>query len=230
MKVDKPQVRQLSPQMQKLDKKLKQAANMYEKQFLRHMVRAMRKSVSHSQLTRPSMGEGIYREQLDEKYVDSWVQKGGVGFGDMIYNDLVEKFYPQLGPQKAKQLRSINLSDRFQGVSRSLTAQAENKQTFNIQLAPQNTTQSYLKLPWQGKLEKQFELNDGQKVAMFSHPFGLKSTFVFRGQLQPGLLNKTLMDGENFAQLSPDSQSMTWQVENADSRKDPSEGKNNSFN
>lgn len=203
---------------------------MYEKQFLRQMVKAMRKSVSHGALTKPGMGERIYREQLDEKYVDNWMDTGGTGFSDMIYKDLVEKFYPMLGSRKIKSVRPMNLSDRYQGISRSLTHSKEKKQTFNIQLAAQQESQSYLKLPWKGTLEKQFEMENGQKVAMFSHPFGLKSTFVFQGQLEPGLLNKTLLDGENFAQIGPDSQNLTWQIEDANSRKDSSEGKKSSFN
>ena len=232
MKVPKVprQARQLSPQMQKLDNKLRQASQMYEKQFLRQMVKAMRDSVSHSALTKPGMAEGIYREQLDEKYVDSWIGRGGTGFGDMIYKELVDKFYPGLGERKIKQLRPMNLSDRYQGISRSLTSSKEKKHTFNIELAPQEKSQSYLQLPWKGKLEKQFELEGGQQVAMFSHPFGLKSTFVFQGQVKPGLLNKTLLDGENFAQLGPESQNMTWQIEDTNSRKDPSDLKKDSFN
>ncbi len=230
MKTSKVQAQSLHPQLKKLDNKLREASQMYEKQFLRQMVKAMRDSVSHSAMTKPGMAEGIYREQLDEKYVDNWIDTGGTGFGDMIYQELVDKFYPQLGAQKPKVIRPVDLTDRYQGISRSLTQASQKKHTFNIQLAPEASTKSYLQLPWQGKLEKQFDLENGQKVAMFSHPFGLKSTFVFKGQLEPGLLNKTLMDGENFAQLGPESQNMTWQIEDANSRKDSSDAGNNSFN
>lgn len=230
MKTHKLPPRQLSQQMQKLDGKLRKAANMYEQQFLRQMVRAMRKSVSHGALTKPNMAENIYREQLDDKYVDKWMDRGGTGFGELIYKDLVNKFFPQLGPKRAKQIRQMNLSDRYQGISQKLTSSKKSEQTFNIQLAAQKNGKSYLKLPWQGTLEKQFNLESGHKVAMFSHPFGLKSTFVFQGQLDPGLLGKTLMDGEDFAQLGLDSQNLTWKIEDANSRKDSSEGKKSSFN
>jgi Rod binding domain-containing protein len=230
MKTGKPQVKPLHPQLAKLDQKLRKAADLYEEQFLRKMVQAMRNSVSHSQLTRPSMAENIFREKLDDQTVNNWVKQGGIGFGDMIYQDLVEKFYPQLGGRKPKQLRPVDISDRFQGISRSASSPQLEKHTFNLQLAPQKASKSYLQVPWQGKLEKQFTLHNGDQVAMFSHPFGLKSTFVFRGQVQPGLLNKTLNEGEDFAQLSPQSQNMTWQIERINSRKDPSEGENASFN
>lgn len=228
MKTSKIPKQQLSPQMQKIDAKLKKAAKMYEEQFLRQMVRAMRKSVSHSAMTKPNFGERIYREQLDDKYVSGWIDRGGTGFGDMIYNQLVDKFYPQLKGAKPKVVRPVNLSDRYQGISKSITQ--PKKHTFNIQLGPQKNEKSYLQLPWKGKFEKQFQLDSGEKVAMFSHPFGLKSTFVFRGQLEPGLLNKTLQEGENFAALNAEAQNMTWQITDADSRKGSSDEENSSFN
>lgn len=218
--------------MQKLDNKLKQAAQMYEKQFLRQMVKAMRNSVSHSAMTKPGMAENIYREQLDDKYVEGWVDNGGTGFAEMVYTELVDKFYPQLGMGRSKQkIRPVNLSDRYEGVSRSLTDKKTKKHTFNIQLGDQKGgATSYLKIPWQAKFEKEFELAGGQRVAQFKHPSGLRSTFVFKGQLQPGLLNKTLSEGENFAQLSPESQSLTWQIQDADSRKDSANKEKTSFN
>lgn len=86
-------------QLQKLDSKLKQASQMYEKQFLQEMVKAMRSSVNPS--TPPTFAESIYRGELDEQYVDKWVDTGGVGFADLIYQDLVNKYYPQLKPQAA---------------------------------------------------------------------------------------------------------------------------------
>lgn len=216
--------------MQKIDKKLRKAAQMYEEQFLRQMVRAMRKSVSHSAITKPSFGEKIFREQLDDKYVKGWIDRGGTGFGDMIYGQLVEKFYPQLANKKVKNIRPVNLSDRYQGVSRSLTTSDKSKHTFNIKLGRQEKSQSYLQLPWEGKFEKQFQLPSGEQVAMFSHPFGLESTFVFKGVASPGLLNKTLSQGENFAQLASQEQNMTWQINHANSRKDSSGEENSSFN
>ena len=231
MKVNKfPPQQKLPPQLQKLDKKLKQAASMYEEQFLRQMVQAMRKSVDHSKMTKPSFGERLYSQQLDEEYVKNWIDRGGTGFGDMIYKELVNKFYPQLAGRGPKEIRPVDLSDRYQGMSKSITSPKEKKHTFNIQLAPQAKDKSFLQLPWEGKLVKQFEMENGEQVAHFEHPFGLISTFVFRGQMQPGLLNKSFVEGENFAQLSPEGQSLTWQIKDANSRKGSSNKENSSFN
>lgn len=214
--------------MQKLDAKLKQAAGLYEKQFLRQMVKAMRNSVSHSAMTKPGMAENIYREQLDDKTVENWVDTGGTGFADMVYDELVNKFYPQLGTVKPKQIRPMGLSDRYEGISRSLTQPQSGKHTFNIKLKAQDSSHTgLLNVPWKAKFEKEFDLGHGKTAAQFAHPeSGLQSTIVFSGKVKPGLLNKTLDQGENFAQLSPESQSLTWQIQGENSRKDsPQQGK-----
>ena len=217
--------------MQQLKGKLKQAAQMYEKQFLRQMVRSMRDSVSHSQMTKPSMAEAIYREQLDHKYVDDWVAAGGTGFSDMIYQELVDKFYPQLADKKipkANRLsnRNFKVTPMPQRPSEKRDQQIRSaaESLFKIHLAGKKEAgPSYLNVPWKGKLESEFNLESGEKVAVFSHPFGLKSTLVFQGQMEPGLLNKEFAAGEKFAQLGPEPQLGRWQVSPDNSRKGPQE-------
>ena len=79
------------PQPVVRDKRILDAAKMYEKYFLGQMMKAMRSTVNKSELEKPSMGEGIYREQLDDQYVDSWGERGGIGLADMIHDELVGK-------------------------------------------------------------------------------------------------------------------------------------------
>ena len=69
-------------------------AKLYEKQFLREMVKAMRSTVSFSEMTKPSMAEDIFRSQLDEQYVEAWGDKGGIGLGDIIYESLMDRLSP----------------------------------------------------------------------------------------------------------------------------------------
>lgn len=83
------------------EKKLRDVAKMYEGQFLREMVKAMRGTVTDSGFIKENQAEKIFREQLDQEYTDKWVDRGGLGFQDIIYNQLVEKYGPQLGIQKS---------------------------------------------------------------------------------------------------------------------------------
>lgn len=73
------------------DPRVLNAAKMYEKYFLGQMMKAMRSTVNRSELEKQSMGETVYREQLDDQYVDSWGERGGIGLADMIHDELVGK-------------------------------------------------------------------------------------------------------------------------------------------
>lgn len=77
-----------------LDEKLKDVSKMYEQQFLQEMMRAMRSTVDHSEFSKPSMAEKIYKDQLFDQYAESWVKNGGNGLADMIYRELKDKILP----------------------------------------------------------------------------------------------------------------------------------------
>ena len=80
-----------------VDKRLQDASKLYEKQFLRQMVKSMRSTVSKSGLVKNSMAEKVFREQLDHEYVEQWGNRGGIGLSNLIYNQLRERFGQQLG-------------------------------------------------------------------------------------------------------------------------------------
>lgn len=72
--------------------KFEEAGSLYEKQFLRELVKAMRSSVSESSLIPKSQAEKIFQEQLDQQWVEAWGDRGGVGFGEMITQKLIEQY------------------------------------------------------------------------------------------------------------------------------------------
>lgn len=74
-----------------LDQKLREVSRSYEKHFLSEMVKAMRASIPESELLKKGMAEKIYSEKMDEQYVESWGDSGGIGLADLIYQDVKEK-------------------------------------------------------------------------------------------------------------------------------------------
>jgi Rod binding domain-containing protein len=74
------------------DPKMLEAARSFENQFIRQMIVEMRKTVPKDELLGESMTESVFRDQLDGEYADSWVNKGGIGLADMIYDQLYEKY------------------------------------------------------------------------------------------------------------------------------------------
>lgn len=62
------------------EEKLRQVSDYYEKQFMREMLKSMRSTISESGLVKTNQAEKIFRDQLDDEYVDQWNQKGGFRF------------------------------------------------------------------------------------------------------------------------------------------------------
>lgn len=84
-----------------LDDQLKKASKMYEQQFLKEMMAAMRKTVVST--NEPSMAEKIYKDELNEQYVEKWADQGGNGLAEQIYKELKEKILPS---QKGRYLNA----------------------------------------------------------------------------------------------------------------------------
>ena len=85
-------LQQTRPDAEKVEKQFKEVAQLYEKHFMREMMKAMRSTVPDSNFIKQNQGEKIFREQLDQEYVEKWGDHGGIGLSDMIYNQLIEKY------------------------------------------------------------------------------------------------------------------------------------------
>lgn len=108
MKILKNQIQNLNPIPEKKNPdsrnpQVLKAARMYEQTFLNEMVKAMRGSVQKSDLIQENMAEKIFKDQLFDKHVETWTQNGGVGMADLIYDEIMEKYFAQQGirPQGA---------------------------------------------------------------------------------------------------------------------------------
>lgn len=190
--------------------RLLQAARMYEQQFLREMVRAMRGTVSESELMPASMGEKIYREQLDDNYVEEWSNTGGIGFADMIYNHVMDRYMNQRGQQlpRPKGPLPINGTPSFnfkvQEQGNGTKIQIQRPQS-NLQQGTQN-----LVSPWDAKAT----LVEGQglKAYILDHQNGMRSTIAFEGV--PVIADgQTVKAGGKLASLASESKDIFWNLE-----------------
>lgn len=152
------------------DQRVLDAARMYEKYFLNQMVKAMRGTVSYSDLQKPTMGEEVYRDQLDDQYVDSWTESGGIGLANMIHDELLGKAemakrrqeaYRQARAQGKQARTPIALTDRdvlhVRKLPSSATAQA-GTETVLVSLAKtqqaKNEGPETVRLPWDATVER----------------------------------------------------------------------------
>ncbi len=195
------------------NQRVDEVAKMYEKQFLREMVKAMRGTVSASELTKPSMGEEIYRGQLDEQYVENWGDTGGIGLSDLIYNELMEKF---ISPSSRQPLPKgpIALTDRDVARVQKLPATTGTvKQVpMKVEVQPSPDGQpAKIQTPWDATVLAQTKV-DGRTTVLLEHPAGLRSAFIFDGvatDLYPG---QKIPKETPIGILSPEAKSFLWNL------------------
>lgn len=193
------------------------AARMYEKQFLREMVKAMRGTVSFSEMSKPSMGEEIYRGQLDEEYVEAWGDGGGLGFADLIHDEIMSKILAQ-ADRSQKQKGPIPLSDR--DISRVLRAPGpppeagalKKQSAFRVMLKPDpGGAPAKIQTPFDAKVLATTKV-DGKTTVLLEHDAGVRSALIFDGiasVLQPGM---KLAKGDAIGTLNPDAKSFFWNL------------------
>ncbi len=199
------------------DARVDEVSKLYEKQFLNEMVKAMRSTVSYSDTSKPSMAENIYRDQLDSQYVEVWGEQGGLGFSDIIYNELMEKFQPYLGHDSANKLKMMG-DAKVSNRDLSKVSEVKGQETptpqlpLRVEVKPNNNgTPAKVQSPWDSKVLMQTRIGD-QATVVLDHGSGLKSTLMFKGvsnALQPG---QVLAKGAPIGTLSPEINSFFWNI------------------
>lgn len=200
------------PRNQQID----DVAKMYEKQFLREMVKAMRSTVSESDLVPQSMGEKIYRSQMDEEYVEQWSNQGGTGMSNMIYDQIMDRYFKK--PESAKSLGQqgpIQISNR--DIAKAMRVEGGRPQQTSVKVdlqsdstKPQSSAQ--VQVPWDATLVTKTQLPDGKNAVVLDHGAGMRSTFIFEGvpsALEPG---SKVARGTSVGVLSPENNSFIWNM------------------
>lgn len=219
---------------EKIKKQFKEVAGLYEKQFMREMVKSMRSTVSESGLIKTNQAEKIFREQLDQEYVEKWGDRGGMGLSDLIYNQLVERYGERMGLKDsvAKPVGPLQLLEKdsmriqAQTVAKkssetnlnsidpnSLPDKSENELQFqfsNIKKNEKGMTQ--VKQPWSGYLTKKLQLAPDEYFLEMNHDNGMKSQFKFKGSLANINLNEFQEEGKNLGYLNPDNSQLLWNL------------------
>lgn len=219
MKIDS--YKPVRPQVQNdVDKQLREASQMYEKHFLKEMVRAMRSTVTPTE--QPSMAENIYSQQLDEQYVDKWNQRGGIGLSDVIYGQLKERFYPDKniiqkpnGPlpvDKGGVQIKIDESKPL-GIPVIKPGEKEGQDlSYLFDVSP--GAKQAVTNPWDGKITQMIRQDDRQLIRL-AHENGLNSTISFIGSAAEMNRGDSVKSGDQLGLLGAEASGLTWKIENA---------------
>jgi len=218
MKIPEGPVR--PPPQKPVDEKLRDASAMYEKHFLGEMMKAMRSTVHESGFLQTNQAEKIFREQLDQEYVDKWGAQGGIGLGELIYKQMVEKYGVQLGLKQPVQKPQGPLPLTEKDFSAKTFHQ--NKKTENISFrfdkrinpaAEANSKGTEVSNPWDGVLMDKKTLLTGETLLEVDHDNGLKSQLVFKGLSNAVKPGQKIQAGETLGLLSPEAKTFFWHTQ-----------------
>lgn len=194
-----------------LDSKFREVAEMYEKQFLREMTKAMRSTVQESGLVKVNQGEKIFREQLDNEYVEKWGDKGGIGLADMIYDQLLFRYGPKTPEGKPQGPLTLDHKSNF--ILNKVTAASGGGSSFEFKkISEDPNAQEKILSPWSGLLHKKLDLGPDEKFLEMWHDNGMKSRFAFKGTLENVQVGQKLQEGESLGYLSPETKNFFWNV------------------
>jgi flagellar protein FlgJ len=204
------------------NEKLDQVAKLYEKQFLREMVKSMRGTVSYG-YTKPSMAEEIYRGELDNEYVEAWGENGGIGLSSLIYDQIMERYFSTPQGRGLKEQGPIALTDRDVSkvvrIKTAPTGETANQVPLRVEIKPSaEGAPGKLQLPWDAQVVSKNQVG-GKTSLTLSHGEGLKSTFIFQGvasaDVEPG---KQLGRGQTVGILSPEVRAFFWNLSQSSAR------------
>ena len=220
------------PTPEQHNEKLQHVSKLYEKQFLREMMKAMRGTVTEGGFMPANHAEKIFREQLDDEYVEKWGDQGGIGLAKMIHEQLLDKLGPALGIRPAPQrpVGPIKIDERSTQhnplrVRAAETAGAGKPSKVVVQYDLQKAAleDKSVSAPWAGTLLGVKKLSEDESLVEMEHDNGLKSQLVFKGQiekdLQPANMKPgtEIQAGQRLGLLSPEAKSFFWNVDVSDS-------------
>lgn len=228
MKIERflPTQPDLAAKKQSEEVQFKKASKLYEQQFLREMVKAMRQTVKPSGLVKQNFAEKMFTEQLDGEYVQGWSERGGVGMADMIYSQLKERFgsqsvfaIPPSGPipleTRGTGMRPIEKNSGFKILN---SPQLPDSGQFIFQGPKQSFP---VRAPWDAVVDQSFvhkstdndhSLELSRQVFSLNHHAGIRSKIVFEGSsldLKPGDL---VRGGDILGQARGGSGLISWKV------------------
>ncbi|MFN3454909.1 MAG: rod-binding protein [Pseudobdellovibrio sp.] len=170
------------------DAKVREVADVYEKYFLKEMMKQMRSTVQEGGLLKANNAEKIFQEQLDDQYSAEWNKRGGFGLSDLIYQQLTDKFGAQLGiksedkPLKGPIPFENKVNVKHLGAHDISQSDKQKSTTFVLEPEKSNTDRNIeVKSPWAGVLQNKKILEGDRTSYEIKHDNGLESLILTQG-------------------------------------------------
>jgi Rod binding domain-containing protein len=203
---------------------LKEAAKGFENQFLNQMVKSMRSTVHHDDgLIKQNFAEQIFTENLDQKYVEGWADRGGVGLADMIYKQISERYFADTKKDfgKAPGMMPIQPgkdAHHFMPISDPVKMKViepgpEAKLQYRFEVQDPSGKPYDVQAPLAGKVVDQARLADGWSVLRLDHGQGKTSELTFPGRLAENVSGQEVGTGQKLGVLDPSRPVMAWKFD-----------------
>ncbi len=144
-----------------------------------------------------------------------WGKRGGVGFSDLIYDQLIDRFGALVGKGKiTKPHGPLPMTEQANSsVTFRRTGQA-NPQDLNLKISPKEGRWPSLDLksPWAGTLLSKQSLGNEENLLEIRHENGLLGKYVFKGMPAQLAERASLAPGQLLGRISPDSGALYWNL------------------
>ncbi len=164
--------------------KLREVADMYEKHFLKEMLKQMKATVSEGTgMFKKNNAEKIFQEQLDDEYTTQWNKQGSFGLSDLVYNQLMDRYGTQFGLKEPLQKpagpielnqKKHDIENLKSGEDFSIKIEAKDPSGASIENQP-------VKNPWAGTLQSKELINNDHTLYKIKHDNGLESLITIQG-------------------------------------------------
>jgi flagellar protein FlgJ len=162
------------------NEKMREVADLYEKHFIKEMMKQMKSTLPEGGLIKKNNAEDIFQDQLDDQYSSEWNKRGGFGISDMMFEQLTQKF----GTSEA-QLEKPQGPIEFKKSSQMMKIPDSSQHTY--QILPLNAEEDIsiknidLKSPWAGILQNKNIMEADKTLYQIKHDNGLESLFLAHG-------------------------------------------------
>ncbi len=208
----------MKPKMtsEQADQRLKDVASLYEKQFLRELVKSMRTTVTESGLVKTNPAEKMYRENLDQDYVEKWGDKGGIGLSKIIYDQLLQKLGPQMGIKAAEGPAPKGPFPVHPDHPLKInTLPSENPKQKNLLIeSPAGGPRAEVLAPWNSRVTFAQKINPTETLLRLQHDNGFKSQIL--GAFEDQEIKPDYLAGEKITNLKDGQNKIIWTVESTD--------------
>lgn len=192
------------------EEKFREVSDMYEKYFIKEMMKEMKNTVQESGFIKKNHAEKIFQDQLDDQYATQWGKAGGIGLSQLIFDQLMSRYGEQYGLkqrlEKPQGPLAVNEKSNYRGL---VMPQLENKNetTIKISAADKSMEPQQVKSPWAGVLLDKKYLDMDQVAYRIKHDNGLESLIMTRGSSGTG--GPTLSPRDTNSQLSAEAKHLS---------------------